>query len=117
MNYYSRHDPVQEARDRRSHAWARWRRSVGLSDVDLVARLLDVSVRSIQRYESAAQAPKWYQAALYGLLETFPDRTTARKGRPRKVKLNKWGNAVHPEPACPYRTWDPKRYTQEGRPR
>lgn len=100
-------DPEEEARHRRQRAWWAFRRSLGLSDVELVARLLDVSTRSIERYEQAAKPPAWYQAALLGLIETFPDRALARRSRPRKKKPVGRYEPLPPEPKCPYRTWDP----------
>jgi hypothetical protein len=97
-----RNDPVRQARAHRQRAWWAFRRKVGLLDDTLLAELLGVSTRSIQRYETAARPPAWYQAALLGLVETFPDRVFARRGKPRKPKLNRWGNDVTPEPSNPY---------------
>jgi transcriptional regulator with XRE-family HTH domain len=112
---YFHHDPAKDARDRRQHAWWRWRRKVGLSHTEKVADLLGISVRTIQRYETAAQAPPWYQAALLGLLETWPDRKTARRYRPRKPKKDARGFDVHePEPRLPlFCHWDPQYYEFE----
>jgi len=121
MGYYDRH-PEREARDRRQHAWMAFRRKLGLSDTTLVAKLLDVSTRSIERYEQAEQPPAWYQVALLGLIETFPDRAIAQRARPRgkKKKTSTWASRYEPlppEPKCPYRTWDPEYYKSESIPR
>jgi hypothetical protein len=86
---------------------------LGLSNVEIVATLLGLSTRSIQRYEQAAEPPAWYQAALLGLVETFPDRQIARRGKPKKPKLSRWGSDLTPERANPY---DASRWTKNGEP-
>lgn len=118
MSYRTR-DPDEEARHHRQRVWWRFRRKLGLSDVEIVARLLDVSTRSIERYEQAERPPAWYQAALLGLIETFPDRTIAQRSRPRGKKKPEPGryDPLPPEPKCPYRTWDPLYYKRESIPR
>jgi hypothetical protein len=114
VSWYSRHDPVKDARDRRQHAWWQFRRKLGLSNVEIVARLLDVSVRSIQRYETAERPPAWYQAALLGLVETFPDRKKARLFKPHKPKDP---NRYDPGPKSVFETWDPVHFKRMSIPR
>ena len=114
MGYRDRFDPVLEARSRRLHAWLRFRHRLGLGNIDLVAKLLGVSVRSIQRYEQAVKPPAWYQIALLGLVETFPDRKVARRFRTRKLKRDARGYEIQPDrPPNPY---EASRWTKDGEP-
>lgn len=92
-------DPEVEARDKRRRRWLDFRRTLGLANDDTVARLLGLSTRTLLRYETAVHPPRWYHAALLGLIESWPDRAIARRFRPR-TKPEPW--AWKPEPKTPY---------------
>lgn len=47
--------------------WVQFRRCIGLENTARVALLLDVSLKTVRRYEYGGQPPRWYQAALIGL--------------------------------------------------
>lgn len=53
------------------HEWVRFRERLDLGDTRYVARLLGVTVRSIQRWEYQGPAPAWYHAALLGLRDVW----------------------------------------------
>lgn len=63
----SLHPRYDADRSRDGWRWLRFRKAVGLEDTREVARLLDVTVKTIRRYEYGGEAPRWYQAALVGL--------------------------------------------------
>lgn len=64
--HYSRSWETGHARE-----WLAFRKSLGLSDTRYLAKLLGVSVRSIQRWEYVGPAPWWYHAALLGLRDVW----------------------------------------------
>lgn len=103
-SFYGREDqPEEVARHNRQRAWLRFRHKLGLTNIDLVAKLLGLSTRSLERYEQDAEPPKWYQTALLGLIETFPDRKKARAARPRKKKEDPHAHHYpHTAPPNPY---------------
>lgn len=110
---YDRYDPENQARAKRERAWWAFRRKLGLQSVEQVAKLLGLSTRSISRYEQAAEPPAWYQAALLGLIETFPDRDVARRAKPKKVQLDAYGYETGNPPANPFNA---SRWTKSGEP-
>lgn len=107
-------DPVEEARHKRQGAWLRFRHKLGLTNLELVAKLLGLSTRSLERYEQDAEPPKWYQAALLGLIETFPDRKKARAARPRKKKKKEDPYAHHYPHTAPPNPYDASRWKKDG---
>ncbi len=72
--------PYNSSDDRGAWRWVRFRKAVGLEDTREVARLLDVTVKTIRRYEYGGEAPRWYQAALVGLVAVHGQHLGADQG-------------------------------------